>query len=127
MGSFAWDPSLQYSALELSLENFRLGTFAWELYLENFRLGTFAWDRWLGHSFFGCMTWEDSPLNILRVVTFTWDTPGNLTWEFRDFDVGDFSFATLGQQLQLSGLGLATSVSQLLLCKFSLENLAWQF
>ena len=39
----------QWGALELSLVNFRLGTFAYKFSLGNFSLGTFAWELSLGN------------------------------------------------------------------------------
>jgi hypothetical protein len=48
----------QWGALELSLVNFRLGTFAYKFSLRNFSLGTFAWELSLGNYHKQCQKHE---------------------------------------------------------------------
>ena len=91
MGTFAWG---------LSLDNFRLGSFAWEASFGIVRLGTFAWDLSLGNFRLGSFAWELS-LGIFRVATSAWEL------SCKNFRLGSFAWKlSLGNfGSRISGLG----------------------
>jgi hypothetical protein len=76
-------------AWDISLGNFRLGSFAWELSLGTFRLGTFAWDLSLGNFRLGNWAPEAGGTGLLRLGEPTDGYRGNpggaavIAWSLR--------------------------------------------